>query len=183
MSNFEDHLWSHLVSEHRADLAVTPAGVSVARRGRRRPFVLAGGGVGLAATAAAVTVALTSATAPAFAVTDNPNGSVTVTLNQVQGITGLNAELAQDKINAKAIPVTATCSTQGFLNAMPGGTNPSTYTITIVPSDIPAGYTGIVAVSENASGQIELAQGAWPSPGPSCMSSTALSVPPAAPGS
>jgi hypothetical protein len=55
---------------------------------------------------------------------------------------------------------------------MPAGTNPSTYTITIVPSEIPAGYTAVVAVGENASGQVELAQGAFRSPVPVCFNST-----------
>jgi hypothetical protein len=39
-------------------------------------------------------------------------------------------------ITASAL-ATADCPTRGFLNAMPTGTNPSTYTITIAPGDIP----------------------------------------------
>jgi hypothetical protein len=107
-------------------------------------------------------------------VTTNPDGSVTVTLNDIQAIDGLNAKLASDGIAAKAIPITADCPVHGFPNAMPAGTDPNTYTITIVPSMIPAGYTAVVAVGESASGQIELAQGAFPSPVPACFNSTPM---------
>ena len=115
-------------------------------------------------------------TAPAYAVTANPDGSVTVTLNDIQAITALNAELARDGLHAKAIPLTAGCPTRGFPNMMPTGTNPSTYTITIVPADIPPGYTAILAASESSSGEVRLAQGAWPSPGPSCLNRTPLVI-------
>ncbi len=57
---------------------------------------------------------------------------------------------------------------------MPAGTDPSTYTITIVPSEIPAGYTAVVAVGQSPSGQVELAQGAFPSPAPVCFNSTPM---------
>jgi len=52
---------------------------------------------------------------------------------------------------------------------MPAGTDPSTYTVTIVPSDIPAGYTGVFAVGKTASGQIELLQGSIQPPLPACF--------------
>jgi hypothetical protein len=110
-------------------------------------------------------------------VTTGGNGTVTVTLNDISAVTALNAELARDGIRAKAVPVTATCPSRGFPNAMPAGTNPSTYTITLDPADIPAGYTAIVAVSEDPSGQVKLAMGTSPSPGPSCINSTPLLTP------
>ena len=73
--------------------------------------------------------------------------------------------------------MTVDCLTRAFQNAMPAGTDPSTYTTTIVPADIPAGYTAIVAVSENASGQVRLVQGAWPDPGPSCVDDEPVLIP------
>jgi hypothetical protein len=104
-------------------------------------------------------------------VTDNSDGTVTVTLNDISAVATLNAELARDGIAARAIPLTADCPIHGFPNALPAGTSPSTYTITIDPREIPAGYTAVVAVGENASGDIDLAEGAFPSPVPVCFNS------------
>ncbi len=174
MSSFEDRLWSELVQEHGDEMRLGATTTS-ARRRTRRPAVLAGTAlttVGLAAAAVLVFTATTST--PAYAVTDNSDGTVTVTLRDVQDITALNAALAQSRIAARAIPLTADCPVHGFPNPMPAGTNPSTYTITIVPSEIPAGYTAIVAVGENTSGQIELAQGAFRPPVPVCFNSTPM---------
>jgi hypothetical protein len=175
MSTFEDRLWSQLVREH-GDHMHLPA--ITARANRRGPALITGTALATAVTAAAALLAITATTStPAYAVTSNADGTVTVTLNDISAITALNAKLARDGVRAKAIPLTAGCPIRGFPNAMPAGTNPSTYTITIVPADIPAGYTAIVAASQESSGQVRLAQGAWPSPGPSCLASAPLLVP------
>jgi hypothetical protein len=165
------------LSREHADRMHLPA--TTTRTPRRRPALITGTALATAGVVAAIALAITASTSapPAYAVTSNRDGSVTVTLNDISAITGLNAELAGDGLRAKAIPLTADCPTQRFPNAMPAGTNPSTYTITIVPADIPAGYTPIVAASQNSSGEVQLAQGAWPSPGPSCLNSVPLFVP------
>jgi hypothetical protein len=61
-------------------------------------------------------------------------------------------------------------------NSTPGGLLRASYTITIVQADIPAGYTAIVAASKDSSGQVKLAMGTSPSPGPSCVNSTPITV-------
>lgn len=177
MNTFEDRLWSDLLREH-GDQMRDHSGLSRPAR-RRRPALITGSALATVGLAAAVLLALTATTStpPAYAVTTNSDGTVTVTLNDISALTGLNAELARDGIRAKAIPFTPTCPTRGFPGIMPAGTDPSTYTITIVPADIPAGYTAIVAASENASGQVELAEGARPTPGPSCLNTTPLIIP------
>jgi hypothetical protein len=176
MSTFEDQLWSELVREHGDQMRLHGAR-STLRRGR--PAVLAGTALATAGVLAAGVLVLTATTSPppAYAVTTGGDGTVTVTLNDVSAVTALNAELARDGIRARAVPVTANCPHRGFPNAMPAGTNPSTYTITIDPADIPAGYTAIVAASEDSSGQVKLAMGTSPSPGPSCINSTPLLSP------
>lgn len=176
MSTFEDRLWSDLVHEHGAEMR-THSGLTHAPR-RRRPALLTGTALATAGATAAAALVLSATTSapPAYAVATNPNGTVTVTLNDISAITGLNAELARDGIRAKAIPLTATCPTRGFPGTMPAGTNPSTYTVTIDPGDIPAGFTAIVAVSETGSGQVKIAAGAWPNPGPSCLNTTPYMV-------
>ncbi len=178
MSSFEDRLWSALVHAHGDEIrlaAASTAGPLTHRR--RRPAVLAGTALTTAGLAAAGVLAFTAGTAapPAYAVTTNSDGTVTVTLNDIAAITALNAELARDGIAAKAIPITSDCPVHGFPNAMPAGTDPNAYSITIVPSDIPSGYTGIVGVGQSTSGQIELAQGAFPTASvPSCFNSTPM---------
>jgi hypothetical protein len=172
MSTFEDRLWSQLVREHGDEMKPPAIGVTPHRR---RPALITGTVLATAVAAAAAVLVLTATTStPAYAVTTHSDGTVTVTLNQISAIATLNAELARDGIAARAIPLTADCPIRGFPNAMPAGTNPSTYTITIVPSEIPAGYTAVVAVGENASGQILLAQGAFPAPVPVCFNTTPM---------
>jgi hypothetical protein len=176
MSTFEDRLWSALVHEHGERMRIHPTETNPRAH---RPAILTGTALAGAGLTAAVVLAFTATTStpPAFAVTDNADGTVTVTLNEVSAITSLNAELAREGIDAKAVPLTDDCPTRGFPHDMPAGTSPSAYTITIVPRDIPAHFTAIVAASENAEGQVSLVQGAWPSPGPACINSTPLLSP------
>ncbi|MGN6867695.1 MAG: hypothetical protein ACTHMY_04745 [Solirubrobacteraceae bacterium] len=174
MSTFEDRLWSQLVREHGDQMQLPTI---AARPHRRRPALITASALATAVVVAAVLVLTATTSTPAYAVTDNSDGTVTVTLHDIQAITALNAALARDGIAARAIPLTADCPIHGFPNPMPAGTNPSTYTITIVPADIPDGYTAIVAASQNSSGEVQLAQGAWPSPGPPCLNSAPLLVP------
>jgi hypothetical protein len=165
------------VREHGDKIRLHPAPTALRTTNRRRRPALRTGAALAAVVLVAGAVLIFTATReapPAYAVTTNPDGTVTVTLNDIQAITALNAELARDGLRAKAVPLTATCPTRGFPNMMPSGTNASTYTITIVPADIPAGYTAVLAASESPSGQVQLAQGAWPSPGPSCLNTTPL---------
>jgi len=101
MTKFSDELFDDLMREHGTTLAnVAPP----APRGHRvtgRQVMLAGGG-GLAVAAAvagtlvatsgpAATVAGGSASNPAYAVTQHPDGSVTLTAYQQSGIAGLNS--------------------------------------------------------------------------------------------
>lgn len=55
-----------------------------------------------------------------------------------------------------------------------GDHDPDTYAITIVPRDIPAGYTGVLAASQAASGRVELVMGAIRPPVPTCFNSTPM---------
>jgi hypothetical protein len=171
MSTFEDRLWSELVREHGHRMQPPAIG---ARSKPRRPALITGAALATAVAAAAAVLLFTTTSTPAYAVTAHSDGTVTVTLNDVKAITALNAALVRDAIAARAVPLTADCPIHGFPNPMPAGTNPSTYTITIVPAEIPAGYTAVLAVGENAAGQIALAQGAFPSPVPVCFNSTPM---------
>lgn len=133
--------------------------------GQRR--ILAGGA---AATVAAVTVAVVAISAattaaPAFAVTNNPDGSVTITLNEITGVSGLSAKLASMGIAVRAVPVVSGCTATAqvvmrdgsvqpaaALAVTPLGSNPRTQSpatlnkITTDPPQTP-GQTEILAAS------------------------------------
>lgn len=110
MSKFEDRLWMELVREHGCDLAQIR---KPARRGPRRPRprLLVGTTLGLAGMGTILALALGAASSsPAFAVTRNPDGTVTVWVTRVGGIAGANARLAALGVRAKAVQVTAGCT-------------------------------------------------------------------------
>jgi len=100
MSKFTDHLWRDLVQEHGPTLAQVDRPEPGRAGGRllRRPRVLAGSTLGLAGVGAALVLALggTAATAPAFAITTNNDGSVLVHLNYTtdQNLPQVDAKLA-----------------------------------------------------------------------------------------
>lgn len=107
MSRFTDRLWSDLVRAHGADLSNLPRPPA---RSRRRPRMLAGTGLGLvAAGSAAAIVVATAGTTPAFAVTKNHDGSVTVSIARPAGIPQANARLAALGYRARIVQVTAGC--------------------------------------------------------------------------
>jgi hypothetical protein len=182
MTSFEDQLWSDLVREHGdrmgADITQTAA-LAVSETGHREPralrvrraAILSGTALATAGAATVAVLALTaSSVPPAFAVTDNSDGSITVTLREISAVSGLNAEFARRGLNARAVPFSATCPVKGYANAMPAGTDIDTYTVTLDPRLVPDGYTAVVAATQTAAGAVELTQGAVPSPAPACFS-------------
>ena len=154
MSTFEDHLWSQLVSDHgeqirqaekeTASLAASSRESSGRRRWRAshrssgRQLVLAGTALGVACVAGAIIVAHTTTknpTAPAisrtaFAVTDNHDGTLTVTLHNRSALPALNASLVSyglkaklpHGVSARTLSLTATCPK---VPTLPGGGHPA----------------------------------------------------------
>jgi hypothetical protein len=109
MSKFEDRLWRELVQEHGAELAqMTPPAAN--HRRRQRPKLLAGTTVGLAGVGTAVALIVSAAgSSPAFAVTRNNDGTVTVWIKRIDGIAGANARLEALGVRARAVVVAAGC--------------------------------------------------------------------------
>ena len=97
MSKFTDHLWSDLVREHGPTLehADRPEPGRASGTGLlRRPRVLAGSTLGLAGVGAALLLVLGAASSPpAYAVTTNGDGSVTVQINENSALPQANAKL------------------------------------------------------------------------------------------
>ena len=93
MSKFTENLWRDLVEDHGATLAQARRPEHRSARWRR-PQVVAGGTLGLAGAAAAVVLGLGLAgSPPAYAVTTNSNGSVTVQISETSSLPAANAKL------------------------------------------------------------------------------------------
>ena len=144
MSNFKDRLWRDLVREHGAELHESnePAAPRIWMRPR---LLLGSSAAGVAGVATAIAIALgTAGTSPAFAVTQNHDGSYTVELWKVSGVTGLNERLQQLGIPARAVALHGVCYEQavaGVQHAMAGAGKVS-WTVSqarITPAQIPAG--------------------------------------------
>jgi hypothetical protein len=101
MSKFTEHLWSDLVQEHG------PALAHAQRPGPglvRRPRVLAGSTLALAAVGVALAFGLTATgSTPAFAVTKSSDGSVLVKINQLRSLPDANNKLTQMGIHEQVI--------------------------------------------------------------------------------
>jgi hypothetical protein len=120
MSKFEDRLWRELVKEHGAELAqMTPPAAD--HRRRQRPKLLAGTTVGLAGVGTAVALIVSAAgSSPAFAVTRNNDGTVTVLIRRLDGIAGANARLEALGVRARAVVVATGCKPPPGVTGKPG---------------------------------------------------------------
>ena len=154
---------------------------SATRRSRRRTFRLAAASSTMLVAIAAAGVLVVSATtgaSPAYALTTNADGSITISLsNLTTGISQLNARLQQMGIEYTVIPVTQNCSTSTpVLDAGPGSLSD---TITIGTQNTePAGVDAYLAAEQLANGQIGLAIGGMKAPLPDCFSPTLLTTQP-----
>jgi hypothetical protein len=141
MSEFEDNLWLTVVREHGDELARTER-IAIRHRRASRPQLFAGTTAGLAATATAAALLFGASTSsPAFAVTRNRDGTVTVSLMHPSGIAGANKRLAAMGIRAR-IAVEAKTPPKLFC---PGGTAPA---ITFDPASIPASRELVIAAGQ-----------------------------------
>jgi hypothetical protein len=150
------------------------------RSPRSRFRIAAAGTTALAAIAAAAVLAVdaTTGATPAYALTHNNDGSITISLNNLTtGISQLNARLHQMGINETVIPVTPNCpTTTAVLDPGPGSLSE---TITIgTQNDEPAGVDGYLAAEQLPNGQIGLAIGGMKAPLPTCFSPQTMTVQP-----
>jgi hypothetical protein len=152
MSEFEDNLWLEVVRDHAHELA------RAGRRGRKhrrasRPQLLAGTTVGVAAIATAAALLLGASASPsAFAVTRNPDGTVTVSLKRPSGIAGANRKLAAMGVRAQ---IAAQAKTPPQL-VCPGGTAP---TITFDPARIAKRHVLVITPGQPSAGNAAALKG------------------------
>jgi len=145
MSEFEDNLWLEVVREHGDELARTERTGHTHPRASR-PQLLAGTAVGLAAMATSAALLFGASTSPpAFAVTRNPDGTVTVNLMHPSGIAGANEKLSAMGVRAQ---IAVQAKTPPKL-VCPGGTVP---TITFDPASIPKRDVLVIAPGQPSAG-------------------------------
>ncbi len=114
MTKIDERLWADLIQEPGANRALAAAQPPRRRRSPRRAPLAAGALVLFAAiVAAAMTLTAGTSTTPAYAVTVNPDGSVSVTLTEVLGVSGANEALARLGVRARIAKVQAGCTQTG----------------------------------------------------------------------
>jgi hypothetical protein len=186
MTKFSDQLFDDLMREHGPALAHTRPPSHSKRRVTARRTLLAGGGALAVAAAIAGTLVPTSGS-PAYAVTKNPDGTITLAVYQTSGIAGANARLRQlgDK-QVVVVPVEPGCpspaapAVSGRGHRITTGISVSRNgPVTVNAQGIPAG--DILVVGVQTSGHSSLGGAVLTSPpAPSCLS---LPAPPPGNGS
>lgn len=157
-------------------------GLNWTRSQRQRTVVLAAG-LAIAGLAAAGPIVLgTFSASPAYAVTTNPDGTVTITLRQFSALPALNRELARDGLPLKAVPVTPNCPfnpNRGLPKRTRGPGVAPTDTITVGTSELASeGGIGVIGVSPGTPpGQLLMMEAGTRAPGPSCINSAAFGPP------
>jgi hypothetical protein len=185
MTKFEDRLFDELMHDHGAELSAPRA----AHRTRRvaRPMWLSGGVLAAAGATAAGLVMFGSGAAPAFAVTQNRDGTATIALSDVSGVAGANQKLHSLGDNVVIVPVEPGCEPVSSLPRVPGlqgrtmGGSSGTVggQITVNVTGIPAGDIAVVAYQQSGR-SVQMSVTITSPPAPSCVSMPA--PPPPQPG-
>lgn len=130
----------------------------------------------LSAAAAAVVLFVVSGPEPAFAVTRGTNGTVTITLNDIAGVSGANTKLRDLGVNdVVVVPITTDCTTRVAMSYI-GIRSPGASTVTVTPGDAPTGTTIVLAAEQTSQGQIEEAIGRVSGPAPTCVAPASASA-------
>ena len=183
MSSFQDRLWGELVEQHGALLAdALPRTPAPVRARRRRLAPVAALGLALAAALAAAVIGLSSGGgAPAYAVTSNPDGTITVTIGELAGVTGADETLASLGVPVRVVRSEAGCpirrgeydsvrlSPAQFQRISKPGRHARSAAIVITPSAIPAGDTVVIGARELATGVVGLQTTLYRGATPPCL--------------
>lgn len=191
MTKFEDQLFADLMTEHRT--ALDGLGRAPARRVTPRVAWLTGAATAGAAAAVTAGLVLVGGSSPAYAVTQHPNGTVTLSVASKAGIQPANAQLHVLGDPVVVVPVGAGCPSISSLphpQLAPGdhisgrssvkadrGSGVSSITIDI--QGVPAGDTALVAYTSAPGGTTMFASAVISGPVPSCVS---LPAPPSGSG-
>ncbi len=180
MTTFADQLFDDLMHEHGAALQSRPGPEAVPSRHRgTRPIWVT---TGLATTAAAITGGLVlfgGAATPAYAVTQNPNGTISVSVSQASAIGAANAKIKKLGVRAVVVPVGAGCPSLDSLvvhNQRGGPVSVSARvqdghvsSVSVSAKGIPAGQILVLAFDGSSGGMVG-ASGVVAGAAPSCVS-------------
>jgi hypothetical protein len=119
-------------------LTAGPPAARTRRLGSARIRLLAGATAAVAALAAGLVILLgSSATSPAFAVTHNPDGTVTVRLITLWGIAGANHKLAAMGVRARILNLVYEARYMASIHPCQGPPSAMVHTVTFDPAKIP----------------------------------------------
>jgi hypothetical protein len=195
MTKFADQLFDDLMREHGPALAHTVPSLSRPAPGHhlatRRTLLAAG--TACAAVAATAGVLVAGGGTPAYAVTANPDGTVTLAVHQESGIAGANARLRQlGDGQVVVVPVRAGCP---GLDSLPASAAPRSGhiplqvavsrdgSVTVKAKGIPAGDILVVGVATTTHGSMVTSGGGsalTSPPAPACVSLPSAPAPGAA---
>jgi hypothetical protein len=118
MTRFADQLFDDLMREHGSALAHARVPAVPKRHPAARPVLLTAGAGGLAVAATVGSLLATGGGTPAYAVTKNSDGTVTLAVYQQSGIAAANAQLHQlGDEQVVVVPVGSDCPSINSLRA------------------------------------------------------------------
>jgi hypothetical protein len=173
MTTFADQLYDDLMREHGPQLAEIRLQAPRRPAASRRALLAAGaGGVAVAATVAGL---VAGSGTPAYALTTNPDGTVTLAVHQAAGISQANARLRALGDNVVVVPVRAGCQRLRPPTASPHGELVTTQAgqsadggIT-VSGHAPAGDIIVVGVMTDSAGKTMMVSQVSSPPAPACI--------------
>ena len=174
MTEFEDGLWERLLDDHAAGSVML---TQTSKDRSQRRLIVGGGATALAtvSVAAVVGFAVTGGATPAYAMTQNADGSYTFTINDLAtAAPELNAKFKQLGIEETVVAATAGCPATsnigGELQLYPG--ERMTDTLTVEPGGkwLDPGYTGVIGAEQLADGEVAMTiEAVPPADVPSCF--------------
>jgi hypothetical protein len=181
MTKFADQLYDDLIREHGSALTATRPPAVPRRHLPSRRVLLATGAGGLAAAGTAAAL-IAGGAAPAYALTTNPDGTVTLAVYRPAGIAQVNAKLRRLGDNVYVVPVAPGCPGLGSLPPPPAP--PSGHismqtgvsrdgSITVNAQGIPEGDILVVGIRATTQGSLTESEGGarlTSAPAPSCVS-------------
>ncbi len=184
MARFEDRLFAEIVEQHGALLTQPAARVAAPPRPRllRRRGPIAALGLAIAAAIAALVIGLShNAGTSAYAVVTNPDGTVTVTIRELEGVDPANQRLAMLGVPVRVAPVTDGCpvtreqlpsvqlppdEARKIYEPEPG---PAGFSVRIDPAGVPHGDTVLLTAREVRPGFVALRELLIEGAAPSCV--------------
>lgn len=179
MPKFEDQLLTDLMRSHGPALDDVPP--PTPSSSSRRPLWLTAGGLGIAAVGTLVISSTDGGAPAAYAVTEDSDGTVTLSLADLTGVDDANAELTRRGIRAAAARVQPDCpSIWSFpsapeISAEPGYYWPERHTVdgrsySFFANRIPEDATMLLGASDDGQGGIKYVASVIAGPVPDCVS-------------